>query len=155
MKLLFTLFIAIFFAASVCAQEAQPANTFYDFTEAKEYARAHDLPILMVFAGSDWCKPCIQFKRGVLLREQFQNYTKDHLVILYLDFPAKKRNKLSPEQTAHNERLAAKYNAQGAFPSLLVLTHNATIIGQLSFTGQSSQEFIESLEQLTESDDKS
>lgn len=102
----------------------------------------------MIFAGSDWCKPCIQFKRGILSSESFKSYSKDHLVVLYLDFPLKKANKLPEEQTRQNEQLADKYNPSGAFPNILLLSADEELIGYLSFTNQTPEEFIESCEKL-------
>ncbi|MEQ8237989.1 MAG: thioredoxin family protein [Cyclobacteriaceae bacterium] len=124
------------------------ANTFSDITLAKAYAKKQEVPILMIFAGSDWCKPCIQFKKGILLSQPFSEYASKNLTILYLDFPLKKANKLPKEQTAHNEKLAEKYNPSGAFPEILMINANEEILGNLSFKNQAPEEFIASCQAL-------
>ena len=129
--------------------QLKESNTFYDISEAKAYAEKKDVPILIVFAGSDWCKPCIQFKKSVLLSEPFLAYSSENLPVLYLDFPLKKANKLSPEQTAHNEKLAEKYNPTGVFPEILIIDVNEKILGKLFFRNQSPEEFIASCQALT------
>ena len=103
----------------------------------------------MVFAGSDWCRPCIQFKREILLQESFTSYASENLVLLYLDFPSQKKNKLSEEQTAHNEKLAEKYNPRGAFPAILLFDKDEKLLGKLSFRNQGPETFVEECKKLT------
>ena len=129
------------------AQTERP-NTFSDITLAKAAAQEQNVPILMIFAGSDWCKPCIQFKKSILLSESFTTYSTENIVVLYLDFPLKKANKLSTEQTAHNNKLAEKYNPSGAFPEILLMDANEVILGNLTFKNQSAEEFIASCQAL-------
>lgn len=44
------------------------------------------------------------------------------------DFPRKKTNALSKEQTAENEKLAEKYNPNGQFPLIILLDENGKIV---------------------------
>lgn len=126
------------------------SNIFSDIEVAKEYALHEEVPILIVFAGSDWCKPCIQFKKSILQSEAFMLFAEDSLAILYLDFPLKKANKLSPEQTSHNEKLAEQYNRSGAFPAILMINAEEKILGHLAFSNQSPIEFINSCKALSD-----
>ncbi|MFT7592393.1 MAG: thioredoxin-related protein [bacterium] len=111
---------------------------------AKTEAAKNNKTILMVFAGSDWCSPCIKFKNDILLSDAFVQYAKDKLVVLYLDFPAQKKNKLSAELTTQNELLAEKYNRNGVFPKILVFRADETQLGEVSYSTQSPEKFIES-----------
>lgn len=120
-------------------------NWFVDLEEAQSYAKDHSGQILMVFSGSDWCKPCIQFKKDILTADAFKQYADANLTILYLDFPARKKNKLSKAQTKHNEALAEKYNRQGAFPKIVLLDSEDVILAQPEFRGQSPDDFIAEL----------
>ena len=65
--------------------------------------------------------------------------------VLYLDFPAKKKNKLSKEQTAHNESLAEKYNQSGLFPHIILMDKNEKIVKTISYEGQDVDTFIKML----------
>ena len=47
--------------------------------------------IVMVFAGSDWCAPCIKLEKYILESDDFKNYAKEHWVLLKLDFPKKEK----------------------------------------------------------------
>lgn len=114
--------------------------------ECMSYAQEKGKNILMVFSGSDWCKPCMQFKKEVLLSEEFTSYASEELAILYLDFPMKKKNRLSEAQTAHNEALAEEFNKNGAFPKIILLDAQLNEIKEIKYTRQNTSAFIESLE---------
>lgn len=112
---------------------------------AKENASKNKQHILMVFGGSDWCAPCIKFKKKVLQSDAFNAYAKDNLQILYLDFPSRKKNRLSKEQTAHNEALAEVYNQEGAFPKIVLAKADGTVIRVIKYNGQSAKDFMKKL----------
>jgi thioredoxin-related protein len=119
-----------------------------DFEQAKALAKEQDKSILMVFSGSDWCAPCKKLKKQILSTVEFSDFEKENLIVLYLDFPAKKKNKLSKTQTTHNEELAEQYNSSGQFPQILLLSSNAEIKGKLSFENQSAESFITQIKGL-------
>ena len=119
--------------------------TFTDLTKAKKHAAENNQDILMVFAGSDWCKPCIQFKKDILQSTDFENQVGKQITVLYLDFPARRKNKLSKEQTAHNEDLAERFNKSGAFPKIILLDEVENVLARPTFKGQSALEFVNDL----------
>ncbi len=129
-------------ALSIALTGISTDNWFSNKEDALAYAEAHNSDILMVFAGSDWCRPCIQFKQSILTSPEFEAFSKDNLAILYLDFPAKRKNKLSAEQTEHNEALAEKYNLTGSFPKILLFDKELETYQEISFKGQTPAEFI-------------
>lgn len=136
-------FLLLFCLGSLFATAQQKqANWFTDQTEAITYATAHDQQILMVFAGSDWCRPCIQFKKDILESEDFKTYAEENLVVLYLDFPGRRKNKLSAEATAHNEALAETYNQSGTFPKIVLLDHTMNKVKDLTYQTQTPTEFV-------------
>lgn len=143
MKYIFAILFTISYL-SIHAQ-AQKVAWFTDRSEAKSYATDNDDNILMVFAGSDWCRPCIKLKKDILESTEFNSYSKDRIVVLYLDFPSKKNNRLSKEATAHNEELAEKYNQSGVFPKIILLDKDMNKIKELKYEGQSTQDFISML----------
>jgi thioredoxin-related protein len=116
---------------------------FSDVKEAQLKADEEGKSILMVFAGSDWCKPCIQFKKEILESPEFEKFAEEELVILYLDFPAKKKNRLSDEQTAHNEALAARFNKDGSFPKALLMDADLNLKKDIKFSNQLPSDFIQ------------
>lgn len=119
-----------------------------NFDVAKEQAQAMNGQILMVFAGSDWCRPCKQFKASILQDKTFNDSLKDKLIVLYLDFPSKRANKLPAEEAALNDALAAKFNPMGVFPHIILMDSAGEPIEILEFKGQGSTDFIATIEEI-------
>lgn len=141
MKKIILLFTAIIFSISISAQEWQT-----DFEAAKQISSEKNLPIVLVFQGSDWCAPCIKLDREIWSTEEFKTYAKDHFVMLQADFPRKKKNALADEQQLKNNQLAEKYNKQGYFPFVVVLDKEGSILGEAGYEKTSSTAYIEKLE---------
>lgn len=99
-----------------------------DFESAKKTARDKHELILVNFSGSDWCAPCIQTRKEYFESEAFEKFAADNLVLVNADFPRKKKNQLSPEQTKKNEALADKYNKEGNFPLTLLIDADGKVI---------------------------
>ena len=87
----------------------------------------------MVFSGSDWCKPCIHLKANILSNNLFTAYSSSHLILQEVDFPYKKKNKLTKAHQDHNNLLADKYNRDGAFPKVLLINTNKEVIGEINY----------------------
>ncbi len=137
MKKLFFALVLSFVAFFANAQEWET-----DMTKAQQKASEDNKPIVLVFQGSDWCAPCIKLDKQVWSTDEFQQYAKDHYVMLQADFPKKKEHQLSEEQTAKNEKLAEKYNPNGYFPFVVVMDKNGKILGQTGFKNISPKEYI-------------
>ncbi len=137
------LFLLIFSTTSF-AQEWET-----NLEEAKSKAIEGKKIVVIVFQGSDWCTPCMKLERSIWNSEEFQAYAKDHFVMVQLDFPRKKANRLSKEQTKYNESLAEKYNRQGHFP-LVVLMDPTTgnVLAETGYKDIGPKEYISHLNSL-------
>ncbi len=136
--------IVIFF----CLQfEINAQNTVWntEFESALTQAKEKNKPILISFAGSDWCKPCIMLTKEVFETPEFDQYANENLVLLLLDFPRLKKNKLTDEQTKHNEQLAAKYNKTGEFPLVVLIDAEGKVIAKTGYQKGGADNFIKYL----------
>ena len=125
---------AVMILSMILGQYPMKVEAPIQFEEAKSLAQAQDRNILMVFSGTDWCKPCIQLKNEILTTSEFQNFASEHIIQLNLDFPYSKKNQLDDDQKKHNEKLAETYNPEGAFPKILILNAQGDIIGTLHYS---------------------
>lgn len=142
-------FLVLAISISVALQAQQPeTGWFTDLTAAQAFAKNNNTAILIVFAGSDWCRPCIKFKKDILLAETFSTFAHEKLAILYLDFPARRKNKLPKAQQKRNEQLAEQYNPTGLFPQILLLDAQLNILSQPKFSEQLPEVFIAELDQV-------
>ena len=106
----------------------QPLTWSGNFSEAQVEAKRSHKFLLINFAGSDWCGPCIRLRKEILESESFENYAKEHLVLVRADFPRQKKNQLPAAQVKLNEALADKYNPEGKFPFTLLLKEDGTVL---------------------------
>jgi thioredoxin-related protein len=127
-KLLFLFLLINFTSQQINAQAFQ-----HDIVESLELAKQSDKQILMIFSGSDWCKPCILLKETILTSTDFIDYSADNLVLLEVDFPYRKKNRLPKEQQEHNDALAEKYNKDGVFPRVILLDNNQNALGLIEY----------------------
>ena len=114
----------------------------YNFEEAKQIASEEGKNIIIVFSGSDWCAPCIKLDKNIWQSEVFQQEASKEWIIVRADFPRKKANTLSKEQTDHNRMLADKFNQEGSFPLVVILDKNGKLLGKMGFKNVSPEEYI-------------
>ncbi len=145
MKFLFSLVLLMFSSVLTIAQDSNQLNWFTNLEESLDWAKQNDSKVLMVFGGSDWCRPCIKLKKNVLENDIFIEKVGNKIAILYLDFPVRKKNRLTITERKYNESLAAKYNPKGLFPKIILLDANQEIIQSPVFEDQSPESFYKLL----------
>ncbi len=134
----------------VCIILFSSASTFAqnNLEEALLKAKSENKTVFINFSGSDWCRGCILLKKTILNTEEFQVFADENLVILDLDFPRLKKNKLSKEQTATNEALAAKYNKKGKFPTIVLMDSNGKILDKTTYKKISPEKYIQHIRSI-------
>lgn len=105
-------------------------------------AQNENKPLILVFAGSDWCAPCILLDKQIWQSDEFKNYAKTNLVLYKADFPRKKVNKLEQGKTLDNEMLAEKFNPKGYFPLVVVLNKNEMVLGTTGYKRKEPKAYI-------------
>lgn len=120
----------------------------YNFEEAKKIASEENKNIIMIFSGSDWCAPCMRLEKNIWQSEEFIKESSEKWVLLKLNFPRKKANQLSPEQTNHNRALAEKYNHEGSFPLVVVMSPSGKVLGKFGFKNISPTQYIAMLNEV-------
>jgi thioredoxin-related protein len=140
-----SILISLVTISTSCAQES---GWVTDIELAKTTAQKEGKAILMSFSGSDWCANCIRLDKTLFKNEDFLKYASNDLVLLKLDFPAKKKNRLSNEQTAHNEALAEKFNKNGVFPTTLILDENGKLLGPMTYPSSTVDAYVSSIKKL-------
>jgi thioredoxin-related protein len=116
--------------------------------EAKNQAANENKNILIVFAGSDWCAPCMKLEKIVWKSESFKTEAEKKWVLVRADFPKKKGNQLSKELTESNNLLAEKYNKGGSFPLVVLADKKGKVIGMTGFKNVSAEEYIKIINAL-------
>ena len=141
----------ILLAAAVCVFLLAPlaraeSGWLNDYKKAQEEAKASNKFLLLDFTGSDWCGWCKKFDKEILSQSEFQDYARENLVLLELDFPRAKPQ--SPELRKQNQELADQYQVQG-FPTIVVLNGDGQKLWQYDgYFPDGPAAFIAQLEKL-------
>lgn len=99
-----------------------------NLNDAKQLASKEHKYIILNFSGSDWCGPCIRMHKEIFDDSVFQQFASSTLIMVNADFPRNKKNQLSKEQQALNDKMADEYNNQGAFPYTVLLDANGKVL---------------------------
>lgn len=102
--------------------------------------------IMLIFSGSDWCIPCIQFEKNILSDSSFLRFAQDKLVLLEADFP--QRKKIAKPLRAQYDSLAAAFNPQGSFPQVVLLSPGKKLMANVPVKQETPERFISTLKQL-------
>lgn len=96
-------------------------------------AQATQRPVLAVFSGSDWCKPCIMLKQEVFDQSEFLAFAQDRLVLARFDFPRNRKHQLPAAQVQRNEQAAAQLNMEGTFPLVVLLSPEGRVLARTGY----------------------
>ncbi len=122
--------LALFLAFQVSAGEGEWLTSL---PEAQAKAKKENKMVLMDFTGSDWCPPCKSLHKNVLSSKDFLAFAKDNLILVELDFPARKKQ--SDELKQANKALSEKYKIRG-YPTVIVLDKNGRkVFEQVGYGG--------------------
>lgn len=103
-------------AASKPVPPTEKLEWLTDYEAAKQRAKEQQKPLLVNFTGSDWCVFCIRLKNEIFSKPEFAAWAKEHVVLVELDFPRKK--KLPKELAEQNEKLQEQFAVEG-FPTVV------------------------------------
>lgn len=138
---LFVLFIFLFTACNNGQSAAKDElNWESNLEQAIEQAKKENKAVLVNFTGSDWCIWCKRLSSEVFQQTEFENYAKESLVLVMLDFP--KNIEQSSETQAYNRSLAQKYGIQG-FPTILIFNDQGKLVAQTGYQPGGPEKYIE------------
>ena len=115
------------------------------FNDALKKATAEEKPIMLVFAGSDWCAPCIKLEKEIFQSALFEA-EKKNWVLYKADFL--KKSKLPAEVKKENGQLADQYNQEGYFPLVVILNSTGKVLGKLSYSKDTPAAYIKKLREF-------
>ncbi len=76
----------------------------------------------------------MQLEETVFSQDEFAEFAEENLVLLRVDFPKFRKNKLAKDQQKQNDALAERYNEQGYFPTILVINENGDVVKRLNYS---------------------
>lgn len=139
---LFVLFILLFTSCNNGQSSSSTGNLNWNgnLEKAIELAKKENKAVLVNFTGSDWCKWCIKLSDEVFKQKEFEEYAKNNLVLVILDFPRSIQQ--SQEIKEYNNKLAQKYGIQG-FPTILLINGNGQLVAQTGYQPGGAAKYVE------------
>lgn len=132
----------VFLAASTTF--AAEEGWLVDFKAAKEKAAAEGKDLFMEFTGSDWCPPCIKFKKEVLDSEVFKTAAPESYILLKLDSPRDK-SKQTPEEIEQYKKLSAEFKVSGVPTVILADAQGKPFVKMVGYGGQPADVYVKEL----------
>lgn len=118
--------------------QSQELKWHTDVKEAIAISTKENKPMLLFFTGSDWCGWCIRLQKEVLKTPEFNEWAKDKVVLVELDFP--RRTPQSIELKKQNNELQQAFGVQG-YPTVH-FANGVTKDGVSSFKGLGSTGYV-------------
>ncbi|MDF1811996.1 MAG: thioredoxin family protein [Verrucomicrobiales bacterium] len=114
------------------------ARWHYNLVGAQTEAKKYDLPIMLVFTGSSWCKPCQVLEKEVLDTRIFRDYANRNLVLVRITVP------VNLKLTGSDAMLREKYNV-ARYPTMLLLTSSGEKFYSQTGSSTNPQAYVEDL----------
>jgi protein disulfide-isomerase len=128
MKKLIVIFF-ILFIQNLLSQQTT-LNWHTDLNKAVNISISENKPMMLFFTGSDWCGWCIRLKKEVFNYPEFEEWTKDNVVLVELDFP--RRKTIDPKILNQNRELARIFGVSG-YPTVWFVNPQKLDTNKLNF----------------------
>lgn len=136
------------YAVNTLKKGVEPGKWTQDLASAKKYAQEKNLPIMVMFTGSDWCFWCKLMDKDVFAGDAFSKWAKDKLVLVTIDYP-KDKTKVPAEYVDRNQQLGREFHVQGVPSYVFLKPDGKTEIGRLGAgRDKTTQSFIAEVNKL-------
>ena len=128
-------------STALFARNDVPKGWTTNINSALVKAKREHKQVLVLFTGSDWCGYCIRLKKDVLDKKQFQKVAPTKYVLVYFDFPNKKR--LPESQRKIQSAWASRMGVRG-YPCTVILNKDGKKVNMISGY-RNAQSYMEAL----------
>lgn len=130
------------------ADMPKKAKWHFAFSKAKAEAKKTQRPLMVLFSGDGWCRPCKYLDRKVFLKDEFHQWALNNIVLAKIELNRQFKPTVFNifERRAH-EALVTKYRIR-TIPLALFMTAAERPIGLLRFSGQSAREYVQGAQRI-------
>lgn len=130
--------------ASPADVSAEPVITL-PLEEVLVQAAQANLPVLVVFIGTDWSVACMRMQRRIFQDPAFQNFATDRLI--YFPVNARRTPKLDNRETALLQSLVIHFSIK-SYPTVILLDPDGKERLRHGYRDLSAEEYVEILSAL-------
>ena len=137
--------IVILLAALMMAGTVKSQEWHKDLNKALKEAAASNKKVLLYFSVPEACDECIMLEKNIWKSEEFNEFAKNRYVLAKADFS----QAVSMEDRAENLLIVEKYNKDGFFPLVVILSKDGRVLGKNgNYNNETPQAYISLLESL-------
>jgi disulfide reductase len=143
-KILVLFAVALFTFVSCESKSADNNNLSWetDLGAAIAKAKQENKTVLVDFTGSDWCKWCFKLNDEVFSHSEFEDFAKDNLVLVKVDFPQNIQQ--SNETKMYNNSLMQKFGVTG-FPTIILLNSSGKVLAVTGYQTGGAANYVSHL----------
>lgn len=124
------------------------AKWHFAFSKAKAEAKKTQRPLMVLFSGDGWCRPCKYLDRKVFLKDEFHQWAIKSVVLAKIEVSREfKPTVFNIFERRVHEEMVTKYRIR-TIPSALFMTAADRPIGLLRFNGQSAREYVQAAQRI-------
>lgn len=116
-----------------------------DYGAALKRAAAEGKAVLLNFTGSDWCVWCHRLRDEVFVQRAFQDYARDHLILVELDFPRRKQQDAAVKK--QNSELSDNFRIEG-YPTVVLVNATGKELGRTGYMAGGAKTFVRELKRF-------
>ena len=140
----FVCLVLLCLVSLVSSISAAEKGWLVDWDAAKKKAVAEDKDIFIEFTGSDWCQPCINFKKMVLDTNAFKSGVSESFILLKLDSPSDK-SKQTKKEIEQYRKLSAEFKVTSVPTVVLTDASGRPFVRMTGYGGQGPDAYVKSL----------
>jgi thioredoxin-related protein len=118
-----------------------------NLNDAFREASASGKNVLLFFSVPEHCYSCDKLDTNVLRSDEFLDYAKSNYVLVKQDFQSG-----NLENMEENLLIVEKYNKDGFFPLVVIISKNAKILGQIgAYNDETPAQYVARLQSIKRS----
>src|SRR5690606_17350127 len=127
-------------------QDPGKGTWLVEFAAAQRQAAEEGKDLFLDFTGADWCVWCQRLSGEVFAKPKFQDYAKEHFVLVELAFPRDASGQADAVRE-QNEELQGRFGVQG-YPTILLLDSAGRPYAQTGYQPGGEEAYVEHLDEL-------
>lgn len=124
------------------------ATWHHSYSKALAAAKKDQRPIILLFTGDEWCRPCKLLDRKVFGKPEFNDWASKNVVLAKVNMSRQfKPTVFNIFQRKTHDTLIEKYRVR-TIPSAVILTPSEKPLGILRFSGQTAREYVNAAQRI-------
>ena len=124
------------------------AKWHHAYNKALAEAKKTQRPIVLLFTGEEWCKPCKYLERKVFMKNEFHDWARENVVLAKINLSREfKPTVFNIFERKKHEELLKKFRMR-TIPAAIIMSPGEQPLGILRFSGQTAREYVTAAQRI-------